>query len=81
MQKQGKHLGWGRGGRIAEAITASERSACQTVTFPSWCCQPAILVGLLTGAGVILQGTGGSWITGNSSSWMRAWLSQGHCVV
>lgn len=60
------------GGRIGEAIgeviAASERSTCQTVTFPSYVLSARNPPGAVTYAGIILQSNGSSFRDGKGSS-------------
>lgn len=58
MQKQGKTRGGG--GSLGEVITASERSTCQSVTFPSYVLSARNPPGAVTYAGVILQSNSSS---------------------
>lgn len=56
------------GEAIGEVITASERSACQIVTFPCYVLSARYSPGAVTYAGVILQSNGASFRDGKSLS-------------
>lgn len=58
MQKQRKTSGVG--GRLGEVITTSERSTCQSVTFPSYVLSARNPPGAVTYTGVILQSNSSS---------------------